>query len=110
MGYRLVNDRYERLPLSDGNRGYSEVLGVELAVEDEDGVMRLRLYDPETGERLRNYAEAEAGRAEAEAGRAEERAGRAEERAGRAEADAEVERLREQVRRLTNGRTEEGGG
>ena len=89
VGYRLVNDRYERLTLSDGNRGYSEVLGLELGVEDEDGVMRLRLYDPETGERLRNYVEAEPGRAE-------ER--------------AENERLREQVRRLTNGRTEEGGG
>ena len=99
VGHRLVNGRYVRVAVRDGNKGHSEVLGLEIGLEDEDGVMRLRLYDPETGERLRNLAEAEAERAEAEAEVERLR-----------EEVAEVERLREQVRRLTNGRTEEGDG
>ena len=47
---------------------------------------RLRLYDSQTGERLRTHAEAEAARREAEA--------------ARQEAEAENARLREELARL----------
>ena len=38
-------------------RGHSHVLGLDFVVEPE---LRLRVYDPNTGERLRNHQEAEA--------------------------------------------------
>jgi Uma2 family endonuclease len=59
-GYRLEGGEY--LPLA-GARLKSQVLGLELVLEE--GV--LRLYDPQTGERLRTHEEAEAARRAAEA-------------------------------------------
>lgn len=80
-GFRLQEGAY--LPI-DAQPLRSEVLGLDLVVEE--GV--LRLYDPESGERLRTHAEAEAARrAEAEA---------------RRQAEAELARLREELARLRN--------
>ena len=78
-GDRLVNGRYEPLPLDTGAdgviRGYSPVLGLELHWDTG----RLRFYDPVAGRYLRDLQEAEA-RGDA--------------------AEALVERLRAQLRRL----------
>ena len=78
-GDRLVNGRYEPLPLDTGTdgviRGYSPVLGLELHWDTG----QLRFYDPVAGRYLRDLQEAEA-RGDA--------------------AEALVERLRAQLRRL----------
>jgi hypothetical protein len=121
QGYRLVQGRYEPIA-TDPLR--SEVLNLEL--RQEDGM--LRLYDPQTGERLPTSDEeaqarraAEAARLAAEAARlaaerqlmieaqarqAEEAARQAEEAARRAaearaaQLEAEVARLRAELARL----------
>jgi len=94
-GFRLQEGSYTPL---EGARLHSEVLGLDLVVEEG----ALRLYDPESGERLRTHAEAEAARrAEAEARRvAEARAAR--ETEARRQAEAELARLREELERLRN--------
>lgn len=61
-GFRLEGDEY--LPLV-GTPLHSEVLGLDLVVEED----QLRLSNPQTKERLRFHAEAEAARREAEAAR-----------------------------------------
>jgi Uma2 family endonuclease len=53
QGLRLENGAYS--PMT-GTRLHSEALGLDLTIEGG----RLRLYDPNTGERLRTYEEAEA--------------------------------------------------
>ena len=58
-GFRLEGGEY--IPLV-GTLLHSEVLGLDLVVEEDV----LRLYDPQTKERLRFHAEAEAARREAE--------------------------------------------
>lgn len=63
-GFRLEGREY--IPLV-GTPLHSEVLGLDLVVEDD----QLRLYNPQTKERLRFHAEAEAARREAEAARRE---------------------------------------
>jgi Uma2 family endonuclease len=89
QGYQLVDGDYQRMQPTDKGALLSQVLGLELRLEDD----HLRLVDPATGERLLTPAEAqEARRAEAAARRA------AEERAARLE--AEVERLRAELARL----------
>jgi len=114
QGYRLVQGAYERMT-SDPLR--SAVLNLEL--RQEDGM--LRLYDPQTGERLpTSDEEAQARRAaeaarlaaerqlmiEAQARQAEEAARQAEEAARRAaearaaQLEAEVARLRAELARL----------
>lgn len=115
VGERLVDGEYRPLPVTEDAsgelRGYSPVLGLEFRVE---AVLRLRVYDPVTGERLRTLseseddrqAEAEARQAEAEARQAAEDARQAAEaalvdsEAARQAAEAENLMLREQLRRL----------
>ena len=67
QGLELVEGEYEPLPgweLADGTlAARSEALGLELRAAGR----RLRFYDPQTGEELRDLAEAEDGRREAEA-------------------------------------------
>ena len=59
-GDRLVNGRYEPIPLNTGAdgviRGYSPVLGLELHWD----AGQLRFYDPAAGDYLRDLQEAEA--------------------------------------------------
>ena len=84
---RLMNGRYERMPLThqDGGsiRGYSPVLDLYFTWEpQESGDALVYLHDPATGRRLQPYAELKA-RAFA--------------------AESETERLREELRRLRGG-------
>ncbi len=120
-GFRLRGEDYHTLT---GERMHSEVLDLELFVENE----RLRLFDHKTGERLRTYVEAERARRDAERARraaeakakateskmkaetearraAETKANAAESQAkaeaeARHEAEAEVVRLREELKKL----------
>lgn len=98
QGLRLVGGRYEAM---DTFPLYSAAVGVELRVEGQ----ALRLYNPQTGERLptsdeevvaRRTAEVSRRVAEAERQAAEARADA--EAAARAALAAELERLRNQVR------------
>ena len=73
---------YEPLP---GAR--SEVLGLELRLAGR----RLMFYDPQTGEELRNLAEAEDGRREAEARVEQEAVARRREAAARQAAETRVQ-------------------
>jgi Uma2 family endonuclease len=82
QGYRLQEGEYQRIPPGDEGKLTSQVLGLELRVEEG----RLRLVNPTTGERLLTPAEAQAAR------RAEAAARRA--------AEAELERLRAELARL----------
>ena len=92
-GDRLVNGRYEPLPLNTGAdeviRGHSPVLGLELHWDTG----QLRFYDPAAGDYLPDLAEATA-QLDTEA------AARAIATAQRDAAEALVERLRAQFRRL----------
>ena len=72
----------------------SETLGLELRLEDD----RLRLWDPETQDYLREHQEEHVGRLKERAGRLKERAGRLKERAGRLK--ERTGRLRERTGRL----------
>ena len=96
-GDRLVDGEYRPVPaerLDDGSwRGYSEILGLHLCWEDE----RLRFYDPATGSYLLSHQE-EVARAEAEAQARRDETLRAE------QAEAEIRRLREQLKELGEGR------
>jgi Uma2 family endonuclease len=100
QGHRLAGDDYERiLPDEQG-----ALLSAELGLRLQDHGGQLMFYRSDTGERLLSAeearrAEAEARRAEAEGRRAEAEARRAEAEARRA-AEAEVARLREELRRL----------
>ncbi len=113
-GDALVDGEYVPIEIhheSDGVIwGYSPMLNLNLCWDRG----RLRFYDPERGEYLRNLPEAEeraeterAARSEAQERAEFERAARAEaeeraefERAARSEAEAELERVRERMRRL----------
>ena len=99
-GDRLVNGRYEPLPLdtsADGViRGHSPVLGLEL----HWNTGRLRFYASAGGDYLPDLAGALAQRDAAEAQRDAEAAARAVAEAQRDIAEALVERLRAQLRRL----------
>lgn len=85
-GFRLHGEDYQMLM---GERLHSEVLDLELFVENH----RLRLADRKTGERLRTYEEAEHARriAQAEAKK---------EYDARRAAEAEIARLREELKKL----------
>jgi len=96
----LVGDGYQRIVADSLGRLRSEELGLLLQPEKEE----LMLYRVDTGERLLTaeealQAEAQARQAEAEARQAEAEARQAEAEARQA-AEAEVARLREQLRRL----------
>ena len=85
-GFRLEDGEY--MPLV-GMRLHSEILGLDLVIEAD----QLRLYNPQTGERLRIHAEAETARQEAEAARQEAET-------ARQEAETENARLRVELVRL----------
>ena len=95
-GERLVNGVYQPIDLTrepDGIlKGYSDVLGLSLCWDEGHA----RIYNPETGTYLANLTEARVARAEAEAARDVEFA-------ARAEAEAEVRRLRQQLRDQQSG-------
>ena len=113
QGFRLVDGSYETIGTVAG-RLPSEVLGLHLERVGD----RLRLFDPQTAQRLlttQERAEAESQRAEAESQRAEAESQRAEAASQRAEAasqraeaertradgaEAENERLREELEAL----------
>lgn len=88
-GNRLQGEDYQPLV---GERLHSEVLDLDLFVENR----RLRLFDRNTGERLRTYEEAERGRRTAEK-KAEMEA------EARRLAEAEVARLRDELKKLQGG-------
>jgi len=92
-GFRLENGDY--VPLM-GSRLNSEVLGLELRVEQNT----LRLYDRKTGKRLLTPQEAEAARREAEAARREAEARADRETRERQAAEAELARLRDELKKL----------
>ena len=91
QGLELVGGEYEELTgwrLADGTlAARSEVLGLELRLAGR----RLRFYDPQTGEELRDLAEAEAGRREAEDRRREAEARVEQEAAARQAAETRVQ-------------------
>ena len=65
-GYRLAEGAYVPLPATETPAGIamrSDMLGLELRLDGDD----LRLFDPVSGEYLRNLVESEAGRRAAEA-------------------------------------------
>ena len=117
-GETLVDGIYQTLPVAEdaagGLRGYSPLLGLEFRVEGE---RRLRVYDPETGERLRTLTEseddraaesaarqtAEIGRQTAELGQRVAESALMAEYAARQAAEDEARMLREQLRRLQAG-------
>ena len=92
-GYRLVGDAYRPVELTeqaDGEvRGYSPALSLYLCADVEN---RLRFWDPAAQQYLSTHREAIEGQALAEAARGRERA-------ARIEAEAEIERLRDRLRR-----------
>ena len=96
-GYRLVGDAYQPIELTvedDGEvRGYSPALSLYLCADDEN---RLRFWDPATQQYLSSHREAIEGQARAIAEL--ERV-----RAARIEAEAEIERLRDRLRRSDSG-------
>ena len=107
--------RYEPLPVAADASGelrcLSPLLGLEFRVEEE---LQLRIYDPETGERLRTLEESEdllraetEARREAEgtiilanAARADAEAAAIQADAARADAEAQIQALQEEIRRL----------
>jgi Uma2 family endonuclease len=103
-GFRLQGNDY--VPMM-GALLHSEVLGLDLVVEQG----RLRLYDPQTGQRLLTHEESEAARRIAETKASQEAAARqvaeskaataeakaAQEYAARQAAEAELARLREEL-------------
>ena len=91
QGHRLIGDRYEPIAADAEGALVSRQLGLRLCAEGG----HLMLYRLDTGERL--LTDAEALRAEAEARQAEAKA--------REAAEAEVARLREQLRRRGTGGT-----
>ena len=104
-GDRLVNGRYEPIPieeLPDGSlQGYSAVLNLYLRAEQGG----LGWYDPETGQHIPTFDDERAGRLQSEAraeleqaARIQEQAARLQEQAARRRAEARVRELEEQLR------------
>jgi Uma2 family endonuclease len=89
-GFRLENGDYTPI---HGTRLYSEVLGLELRLEQ--GI--LRLYNPETSTYLPTRREVHAARRAAEAARQAAEAKAAQEAAARQAAEAELVRLRAEL-------------
>lgn len=86
-GFRLEGGEY--IPLV-GTPLRSEVLGLDLVIEQD----QLRFYNPQTNERLRFHAEAEAARREAETARQEAEAAQRKIEEENAHLREELERLR----------------
>ena len=107
-GDRLVNGRYEPIPideLPDGSlQGYSAVLNLYLRwerVAGEQGM--LGWYDPETGQHIPTFEERQEAFLREREGRLIEREGRLREQAARLQAEAEVRELRERLRQRGGG-------
>ena len=92
-GDRLVNGRYEPIPVETGAdgiiRGYSSVLGLELHWHES----RLRFWNPATGEYLPDLTEAKAQRDESQRRAEDERTARRQAEARISELEAELGRL-----------------
>ena len=110
VGERLVEGEYQPIELTtapDGVlKGFSPALGLSLGWNDQ----RLYLYDPDTGEYLRNYPEiradlaiAEGAREAAEGARELAEGAREAAEAARAAAEARVRWLEEELRRQRGG-------
>lgn len=95
QGLRLVDDHYLPMPAVEQADGsltiHSNVLGLDLHLNGND----FHFVDPETGEFLRSYEEAEKERREAEAVLAVERAARIAAEARLAELEARLRELEE---------------
>ena len=91
-GDRLVEGKYEPIPVSileDGShRGYSDALALYVCWEDG----RLRFFDPDTESYLHSHDEERAGRLAAEARVEEERASRVAAESRLVEREAELRR------------------
>ena len=98
QGYRLQEGEYQRLPPLAHEGLASQVLGLELRLEDG----RLRVVHPATYERLLTPAEAHMARRAAEARATQEAAVRQAAEARAAQAEAELQRLRTELARLRN--------
>lgn len=96
QGYRLQEGEYQRLRPVAPETFTSEVLGLELRLEDG----RLRVRHPVTGERLLTPAEAQVARRAAEARVSQEAAARQVAEARVAAAEAELQRMRAELERL----------
>ena len=87
---RLADGEYAPMPLTEDSEGalrcHSEILGLDICVLPD---LELRLYDPASGQWLRNHREEAAAREAAEA--------------ARQAAEAEVRALRERLRELESG-------
>ena len=94
--YKRVSGRID----PDGSLAVtSETLGLELRLEDD----RLRLWDPETQDYLREHQEEHVGRLQERAGRLQERAGRLQERDKRIAAEQRVRELETELADLKAG-------
>ena len=100
VGERLVDGQYVRLPIQEAPDGqiwgHSPVLGLDLCWDDG----RLLFYDPVTGEYLRDFDETKDALEESEAALHASESARQHEATARQAAEAEVARLREQLRQL----------
>ncbi|MEQ8784736.1 MAG: Uma2 family endonuclease [Pirellulaceae bacterium] len=99
QGYRLEDERRMQLEPDSSGALESRELGLKLPLERG----ALEMFDAETGERLQTDAEAERAAWETErAAREAERVAKEAEHAARLAAEAEVERLRKQLRDRDN--------
>ena len=106
IGYRLVDGEYESIPVDANGNAFSETLGLELRLHDED----IDFYDPETDKLLLTPTEAaqlEAEQAQLEAEQAQLEAEQAQslaeqESIARQRAEEEVAQLREEIERLNS--------
>ena len=102
----LTGGQYQPLEVTEGSggtlRGHSAVLELDFQVENG---LELRIYDPMTGERLRNHREEASARQSAEVELQREADARQSAEAARQSAEAENVRLREQLRQLQDRRT-----
>ena len=98
-GDRLVDGAYQPVPIATDDagilRGNSDVLGLDLCVRPE---LELRLYDPASGDWLRNLDEAEEALAETETTLAETQAALSESERLNREQDARIEALEALIR------------
>ena len=109
QGLRLVDGRYQPIPLEPDGGLILQTIGVKLLPEGD----RLRIIDAATGGRLpwpeeeaTTRAEAKAAAAEARAEAAEARAKAAEESKARQEAEERVRALEEELIRLRSGQSQ----
>ena len=104
QGFRLVADDFRSIPSSNGVTLHSQVLGLDLRVEEAgDGSLALRFVDSASGEKLLSPQEALADRRIEQQARllAEQRAGY--EAGARQASEAEIAQLRAELERLRQG-------